>query len=177
MFDRFRPEPALDRPDLLAPATFDAVRTYLPTAQVFEIDPELSDTQALCDAFDLPMDIMGNAVLIAGKREGVTHRCCAMALGSRRVDVNNVVRKRLDVHKCSFMPMDEAVASSGMEYGAITPVGLGSDWPIWLDDTVASLPTLVIGSGVRHSKLIITGADLLSLPTAELVDDLTRSIG
>jgi prolyl-tRNA editing enzyme YbaK/EbsC (Cys-tRNA(Pro) deacylase) len=177
MFDQFRPEPAIDRPDLLAPATLDAVRTYLPTAQVFQIDPDLSDTEALCTAFDLPMDIMGNAVLVAGKREGVQRQACCMVLGSRRVDVNNVVRKRLDVHKASFMPMDDAVASSGMEYGGITPVGLGPAWPIWLDDTIASLPTLVIGSGVRRSKLILTGADLLSLPTAELVDDLTRAIG
>jgi prolyl-tRNA editing enzyme YbaK/EbsC (Cys-tRNA(Pro) deacylase) len=64
-----------------------------------------------------------------------------------------------------------------MEYGGITPVGLGPAWPIWLDDTIARLETLVIGSGVRCSKLVLTGADLLSLPTAELVDDLTRAVG
>ncbi|MCL1840424.1 MAG: hypothetical protein FWF75_01540 [Propionibacteriaceae bacterium] len=177
MFDQFRPEPAVDRPELLAPATLDAVRTYLPTAQVIEIDPRLSDTEALCEAFELPLDIMGNAVLVAGKREGVVHQACCMVLGSHRVDVNGVVRKRLDVHKASFLPMDDAVASSGMEYGGITPVGLGPAWPIWLDDSIASLPEIMIGSGVRRSKLILTGADLLSLPTAELVDDLTRPVG
>ena len=174
MFEVFNPQPALDRPDLLAPSTYETVRAYLPDVQVFEIDPTISDTEALCAAYDQPLDVMGNAVLVAGKREGIEYRACCLVLANRRLDVNNVVRKRLGVHKASFMPMDQAVAGSGMEYGAITPVGLDDTWPIWLDATVAAVPSLVIGAGVRRAKLILPGADLLRLPTAALVEDLTR---
>ena len=176
VFEFLNPRPALERPDLLAPSVLEAIRAHLPDVQVFEVDPAISDTAALCEAYGLPLDPMGNAVLVAGKREGVERRACCLALANRRVDVNNVVRKRLDVRKTSFMPMDEAVAASGMEYGAITPVGLDG-WPIWLDESVAAVPELVIGSGVRRSKLILPGADLLKLPGAELVEGLTNPVG
>ena len=175
MFEQLHLVPALDRPDLLAPSTYEAIRAHLPGTQVFEIDPAISDTAALCAAYGLPLDPMGNAVLVAGKREGTERRACCLALANRRVDVNNVVRKRLDVRKTSFMPMEEAVSASGMEYGAITPVGLDG-WPIWLDEFVAAVPELVIGSGLRRSKLILPGADLLTLPGAELVEGLTNPV-
>jgi prolyl-tRNA editing enzyme YbaK/EbsC (Cys-tRNA(Pro) deacylase) len=41
-----------------------------------------------------------------------------------RADVNGVIRRELDVRKCSFAPMGEAVALTSMEYGGITPIGL-----------------------------------------------------
>ncbi|MER6792382.1 YbaK/EbsC family protein, partial [Amycolatopsis mediterranei] len=89
-------------------------------------------------------------------------------------DVNGVIKRRLDVRKASFAPMDEAVSLTGMEYGGITPVGLPADWPILLDRRVADAPELVIGSGIRGSKLLISGAALAALPGAEIIEDLAR---
>jgi prolyl-tRNA editing enzyme YbaK/EbsC (Cys-tRNA(Pro) deacylase) len=56
-----------------------------------------------------------------------------------------------------------------MEYGGITPVGLPADWPILVDESVASHERLIVGSGIRGSKLLVTGAFLASLPTAEVL--------
>jgi prolyl-tRNA editing enzyme YbaK/EbsC (Cys-tRNA(Pro) deacylase) len=166
------PVPASSRPDLVAEVTFAALR-YVPDALVFEIDPELSDTETLCAKYELPLDVMGNAVLALGKREGQERRACCMALGTRRVDMNNLVKRRLDVRKASFAPMDYAIEASQMEYGGITPIGLDDTWPIWLDETITAIDWLCIGSGVRRSKLVLPGASLLNLPTAELVPNLT----
>ena len=172
-YDPLHPVPAGERPDLLAPSVLHAVAA-IPETLVFEIDPALSDTAALCAAFGLPSEPMGNAVLVVGRREGQERRCCCMARADRRVDINGLVRRRLDVRKVSMAPMDQAVESSGMEYGAITPVGLDPDWPVWLDETIRDVEWLCIGSGVRRSKLILHGASLLTLPGAELVPGLTR---
>ncbi|NIH57110.1 prolyl-tRNA editing enzyme YbaK/EbsC (Cys-tRNA(Pro) deacylase) [Brooklawnia cerclae] len=172
-FDVMGPVPASEHPELLG-APVRAALGYVPEAYVFEIDPTISDTDALCQAHGLPLEVMGNAVLVTGRRQGEERRCCAMALGSRRVDVNGVLKRRLDVRKASFAPMEEATESSGMEYGGITPVGLGAQWPVWLDETVRDVEWLCIGSGVRRSKLVLHGASLLALPGAELVEGLTR---
>jgi len=174
-FDIFSPEPASQRSDLLAPAVIEALH-LLPEALVFEIDPALSDTETLCTTYALPLDPMGNAVLVTGRRYGEEHRCCCMVLANRRADVNGLIRTRLDVRKASFAHMEDAVASSGMEYGGITPVGLDETWPVWLDETVRDVDWLCIGSGVRRSKLIIHGASLLNLPGAQLVPGLTSAI-
>jgi prolyl-tRNA editing enzyme YbaK/EbsC (Cys-tRNA(Pro) deacylase) len=61
-----------------------------------------------------------------------------------------------------------------MEYGGITPVGLPADWPVLLSPEVAAAPELVIGSGIRGSKLLVPGEVLAKLPGAEVVDGLAR---
>nr|WP_300147749.1 YbaK/EbsC family protein [Propionicimonas sp.] len=176
VFGTLNPVPALERPDLLPDAVLAAVRDVVPRAEVFEIDPDHADTETLCQVYDLPMEAMANAVLVLGRRGGEERRACCMTLAHRRVDVNNVARRRLDVRKASFAPMDYAVAESGMEYGGITPVGLPAGWPVWVDGAVADTDLVCIGAGVRGAKLVLPGADLLLLPGAERVDGLARDL-
>ena len=97
-----------------------------------------------------------------------------MAPATQRVDVNNVVRRRLGVRKASFAPMEEAVERTGMEYGGITPVGVPADWPIWVAPDAVDTDWVCIGSGVRGSKLFLPGRALLDLPGAEVVEGLAR---
>ena len=47
-----------------------------------------------------------------------------------------------------------------MEYGGITPIGLPAGWPILIDAAVAAAGPVVIGSGIRGSKIVIDGAAL-----------------
>jgi prolyl-tRNA editing enzyme YbaK/EbsC (Cys-tRNA(Pro) deacylase) len=65
--------------------------------------------------------------------------------------------------------MDTAVSLTGMEYGGITPVGLPADWPILVDQHVIDQERVVIGSGIRGSKLLASTAVLASLPGAEVL--------
>ncbi len=141
---------------------------------VTEIDPELADTAAFCEAYGSPLTASANCVVVAGKRAGEVRFAAALVLATTRADVNGVIKRRLDVRKASFAPMDEAVALTGMEYGGITPVGLPAQWPILIDQAVADAPELVIGSGIRGSKLLISGKALAELPQAEVIDGLAR---
>ena len=84
----------------------------------------------------------------------------------------NLVKRRLDVRKCSFLSMDRATAESGMEYGGITPLGLPEDWRVLVDASLLEQPLVVIGSGVRRSKLLVPGPVLADLPRAEVVEGL-----
>ena len=97
-----------------------------------------------------------------------------MVLATTRADVNGLVKRELDVRKASFAPMDTAVELTGMEYGGITPIGLPAEWPLFVDDAVASTYRVVIGSGVRRSKLTLPGALLASLPGAVVLSSLGR---
>ncbi|WP_286166829.1 YbaK/EbsC family protein [Arthrobacter sp. AQ5-05] len=90
-------------------------------------------------------------------------------LGSDRLDVNSAVRKALGAKKVSFAPMDIAVELTGMEYGGITPIGLPDSRPLLIDSVVAAAGHLVIGSGIRGSKILTSGAAPASLPGAEVL--------
>lgn len=176
MFATLNALPAADHPELMPAVVYEALR-YVPSAKVITIDPEHADTETLVAVYDLPRQVMANAVLVQGARAGEVRQACCMTLAHRRVDVNGVVRRKLDVRKCSFAPMDVAVAASGMEYGGITPVGLPPEWPVWVDAAVADTEFLMIGAGNRTAKLILRGAELLDLPGAERVEGLARDIG
>lgn len=83
-----------------------------------------------------------------------------------------MVKRLLDVRKASFLPMDRAVELTAMEYGGITPIGLPSSWPVLVDRRVVEADVVVIGSGVRRSKILLPGALLARLRTAEVIDGL-----
>jgi len=168
--------PVASAPGLVGTPTLAALeRLGLPDdVGVVEIDPDLSDTARNQVAYDLPPETLANCVVVAGKREGVEKVAACMVLATTRADVNNVVRRRLDVRKATFLGRDDAVERTGMEYGGITPIGLPDDWRVLVDADVAAAPVLVIGSGVRRSKLLLPGSVLASLPTAETVESLGR---
>jgi prolyl-tRNA editing enzyme YbaK/EbsC (Cys-tRNA(Pro) deacylase) len=169
--------PALERPDLLAPAVAGALSALAETLEVnevgvAEIDPELADTAAFCERYNVSPAESANCVVVAGRRDGATRMAACMVLATTRADVNGLVKRELDVRKASFAPMDTAVELTGMEYGGITPIGLPTDWPLFVDDAVASTYRVVIGSGVRRSKLTLPGALLASLPAAVVLSGL-----
>jgi prolyl-tRNA editing enzyme YbaK/EbsC (Cys-tRNA(Pro) deacylase) len=170
--------PAGERPDLLAEPTLAALTRLglLESVGVVEIDPAISDTAATQEAYGLDAHQLVNCVLIAGKRDGVERVAAALVPASKRADVNGFVRKRLDVRKASFLPLEQAVTVSGMEYGGITPIGLPAEWPLLLDADAAVEPLVVIGSGVRRSKLLVPGQVLAALPGVEVTEDLARAV-
>lgn len=98
-----------------------------------------------------------------------------MVLATTRADVNGVVRRHLDARKASFAPTDDAVALTAMEYGGITPPGLPPQWPVLIDPLVVAAGDVVIGSGVRRSKLVLPGRLLTELPSAVVVDGLASA--
>ncbi|NHA67977.1 YbaK/EbsC family protein [Phycicoccus flavus] len=158
--------PAADHPELLAPPVAAAVGG-IDGALVAPIDPALADTAALCDAYDVDLAASANCVVVKAKRAGVESYAAVMVLATHRADVNGVVRRHLGARKISFAPQDDAVGLTGMEFGGITPIGLPADWPVLVDDAVADAGEVVVGSGIRGSKVLCTGADLLTLPGAE----------
>ena len=170
MIGRLVTSPALDRPDLLGDPVAAAIRALaLADVLVAEIDPSVADTAAFCERYDVGLDVSANCVVVAGRRGSETRYAACVVLATTRADVNGVVRRRIDTRKASFAPMDVAVAETGMEYGGITPIGLPAGWPILVDERVNATDHVIIGSGVRHSKLVVPGALLAQLPGAEVI--------
>lgn len=168
--------PAVDHPELLGAPVAAALKSW-PHADrvaVVEIDPDLADTAAMSEAYDVPLEASANCVVVMGRRAGEERSAACVVRADTRADVNNLVKRTLDVRKCSFLDHDRAVAETGMEYGGITPVGLPEAWRLMLDSRVVDIEVAVIGSGVRSSKLLLPGALLAELPGAEVVPDLAR---
>jgi len=166
--------PALSRTDLLASAVAAALATvpWADQVQVAQIDPTLAGTAEFCEAYGVTPEESANCVIVAAKRGGdVTYAAC-MVLATTRADVNGLVRRHLGARKASFWPVDAVTSATGMEYGGITPVGLPADWPVLVDDQVAKTANVVIGSGIRGSKLWLPGRLLAELRGGEILRGL-----
>lgn len=155
--------PLAARLDLVAEPVA-AAAGLLPAAMVAPIDPELADTAAFCAAYDVAVEHSANCVVVAGRRGGTTRYAAVLVLASTRADINGVVRRELDARKCSFAPQDDAVRLTGMQFGGITALGLPPSWPVLVDEAVLQASQVVVGSGLRRSKLLVPAMGLLDLP-------------
>ena len=176
MLGTLQTRPARDAPELLAPPVAAAVASWERGDEllVAPIDPDLADTAAFCAAYGVALDVSANCVVVAGRRGAETTLAACVVLATTRADVNGVVRRLLDVRKASFAPMDLAVAQTGMEHGGITPIGLPAGWPVYVDAAVAERAHVVVGSGLRASKIVLPGAALGELPGAKVIEGLAR---
>lgn len=168
------PLPVADHPELLGPTVAAALATWPHAADlaVVAIDPDLADTAAMSEAYDLGLDTGANCVVVSGRRDGEERVAACVVRADTRADVNGLVKRTLDVRKCSFLPMDRAVEESSMEYGGITPVGLPPAWRVLVDSRVLDIEVAVLGSGVRRSKLLVPGRLVGELPGVEVVEGL-----
>jgi len=166
--------PAVEHAELLATSVMSALSAFPNNEKVgvAEIDPSLSDTAAFCERYQVGMDKAANCVVLEAKRADKSWFAACVIFGSTRADVNGLARRALDARKVSFAPMEQAVAQTGMEYGAITPVGLPPGWAILIDKKVADSDYVIIGSGIRKSKLAVSGKFLASLPNAQVLECL-----
>ena len=173
-FPRLESLPVLDHLDLVAPPVAAALASWpaADRAAVVEIDPDLADTAAMTAEYELPLAASGNCVVVTGRRAGDERTAACVVRADTRADVNNLVRRMLDVRKATFLSMDRAVEESGMEYGGITPVGLPAGWRLLVDERLLGEAVVILGSGVRRSKLLLPGSTLADLPGAEVVPDL-----
>ena len=136
---------------------------------VSEIDPTLADTAAFCEYYDVGLDVSANCVVVEAKRADRVWYAACVVLATTRADVNGIVRKQLDARKISFAPMDTAVSLTHMEYGGITPIGLPKDWPLLIDEKVTKQPRVIVGSGIRGSKILVSTEVLAALPNATVM--------
>ena len=166
--------PAAEYPELLAEPVMKSTRTVSRPERIggAEIDPQYSDTTGFCSHYQVKPEQVANCVVIEAKRAGRQWLAACVILGNTRVDVNNTARRFLKARKASFAPMDKAVSETGMEYGAITPFGLPAYMPLLIDLAVANSEYVIVGSGIRKSKLVAQGSVLANLPNAQVLENL-----
>lgn len=162
--------PVSDDLDALARPVLDAVREgAVPGALVARIDPDLADTQAFCDTYGVGLDESANCVVVLARRGDQATTAAVVVLAGERADINSVVRRHLGARKISFADQGETEATAGMTSGGITPIGLPAAWPLLIDERVAAAERVIVGGGVRGSKVAVSGAELAALPGAQVL--------
>lgn len=142
--------------------------------EVMDCDPELADTAAFCEAYDVPLEKSANAILVASRKPD-GHNAVCVVLAHTRLDVNGTVRKRLGVRKVSFAPADVTKELTGQEIGGVTIFGLPEGLPVWLDSRVMECDWVIVGAGSRSAKIKLDPSQLRDVDGYEVVDGLAKS--
>lgn len=139
--------------------------------EVMACDPELADTAVFCERYNLPLENSVNTILVKAKSGGERFAACVL-LATTRLDVNRVVRKRLDARRVSFAGADETRAITGMEIGGVTPICLPEELPLWIDQRVMEAQFVILGGGNRSSKINISPRIFEQVPSVTIIDGL-----
>lgn len=153
-----------------------SVRALGQPYEVIECDPELADTAAFCERYGVALEESGNCIVVASKKEPKQYAAC-LVLSHTRLDVNGTVRRLMGVRKLSFASADETAALTGMLIGGVTPFGLPEDLPIYVDQLVFDLESVVIGGGSRSQKLRVPPSALSALPGVQAIEGLSQPLG
>jgi prolyl-tRNA editing enzyme YbaK/EbsC (Cys-tRNA(Pro) deacylase) len=63
-----------------------------------------------------------------------------------------------------------------MEIGGVTPFGLPSDMPLFVDAAVLEQPWVIVGGGSRDMKVRVDPEVFARMPSATVVDGLASNL-
>ena len=142
--------------------------------RILPCDPALADTAQFCEAYGYSLDDSANTIVVTAKSDPPRHVAC-VALATTRLDVNGLIRRRLEARKASFAGAGDTVELTGMEIGGVTAFGLPAGLPLWVDSAVMERKRIVLGGGSRSWKVIAPPSILLTLPDVEVVEGLAAA--
>jgi prolyl-tRNA editing enzyme YbaK/EbsC (Cys-tRNA(Pro) deacylase) len=155
------------------PSVLESMRALGIEFEEMECDPALADTAQFCEAYGVPLDRSANTILVASRKpEGMVVAC--LVLATTRLDVNDVVRRKMGARKASFANAEQTMEVTGMEIGGVTIFGLPEDMAVWVDTRVVDCDWVIIGAGSRSAKIRLDPRQLIGLDGFEVVEGLAR---
>lgn len=134
----------------------------------FTVNDEDSDTAQFSTRYGFGLEDCANTIVLRYKKDGTEQHAAVVTLGSRRLDINGRVKEYLGAKRLSFAKIEVAVEMTGMEFGGITALGLPNDIRILIDTAVMERKFVVMGAGVRKTKLLLAPALLDQLLAVEV---------
>lgn len=126
--------------------------------RVLHVDPGISDTSTFLKETGATAEQSLNSIVFSTKKSGERHNTLVLVPATRRLD--NKGLKRALGGKTSFLPMDEALALTGMDRDSIGPIGAPEDLPVVADLDVIRGVEFYVGGGKLGRKYIISRQEL-----------------
>ena len=157
--------------------TLPQIRKFLESTNIeFEImdcDPNMADTQVFCKEYNIKLEDSVNAIIVKTKTSELKYVTCAL-LATNRLNINNVIRKKLEARKVSFANTAETIKLTNMEIGGVTPFTLPDNLPIWIDSKIMNREYVILGGGNRSSKIKISPKIFNFTNNTEIVENLAN---
>ena len=141
---------------------------------VAEINPEYMDGIKLCEHYNIDLKNGVNCLVCECKRGQERKYVALLVPTGYRYNMSSTVRKHTNSRMVSVAPLEYVLEKTKMEYGSINPIGLPSEWKIFIDPKVMRVDRIVCGSGLQRSKISLPSKYLLKIENVEILDNLAK---
>lgn len=142
---------------------------------VASIDVNYIDGISLCEHYNLDRKNGANCLIVECKRGSLKQYAALVVPVGYKYNMSSTVRKYTNSRMVSVAQLDFVLENTKMEFGSINPIGLPSEWKIFIDPKVLQVERVICGSGKRESKLCLPSSYLLKLSNVEVLDNLAKS--
>jgi prolyl-tRNA editing enzyme YbaK/EbsC (Cys-tRNA(Pro) deacylase) len=158
---------AEDNYELLAPPVLDAIN-QTPDPSRFLVVAINPDTY-------VPQPAQTTKCIIVASSSTAEDRSALVVPGDTQVDFKTA-RQRLGIRRVSMVDETLVEELSGMTRGSITPFGLPPDWLKLVAQEFVPRRRVLTGTGLRWSKMLVSGVQLANIPNVNVVPGLTKNI-
>ncbi len=141
--------------------------------ELIQCDPQLADTAAFVKHYEYALEDCANTIVIKSKTGEKKFAACVV-LATHRLDVNNVVRRKLGARRVSFASAEETQQITNMTPGGVTAIGLPLELALWVDSAVLERRTIVLGGASRSWKIITSPDVFARTPNTQIVAGLAK---
>ncbi len=171
-------KPVIDNQNLVSRSVFETVTNWNKEDKkeflVAEIDEAFAAGIDLCNKYNIDTRYGANCLIVVGIRGmSKTYAALVVPVGFK-YDMSHIVKKMMNARMVSVASLEYVLEKTNMEFGSITPIGLPDDWLILIDPKVLENEKIIIGGGLKKSKLIIPSKALLSLPNSMILEGLAK---
>ena len=141
--------------------------------EIMDCNPKLADTKVFCKEYNINLEDSVNAILVKTKTGELRYALCAL-LATTKLDINNLIKKKLNARKVSFADSEETTRITEMSIGGVTPLTLPNNLQLWVDSKVMLRNFIILGGGNRSSKIKISPSIFSFTPNTEIIECLAN---
>jgi len=147
---------------------FNRVRTVVsqyPDLEIILFDSSTHTAELAAHAVGVtPAQIAKTLVFIADGQPILVITC-----GDKKVDIKRLA-KTIAVKKIRFADVETVFACTGFPPGAVSPIGLLTDIPLYLDQSLYQFTVVYAAAGTANSALPVSPERLREITGAKVVD-------
>ncbi len=137
----------------------------------YDIDDGALTAEGVADVLGHEPERIFKTLILRGDRSGPM---IALAPAGTEINVRALAKASGD-KRVEMVPLRDVRSLTGYERGAVTPLGIQRNYPVFIDETVELWDIVGISGGEKGLEILLAPSDLLSV-TSAVTADFARSV-
>ncbi|CAM4274858.1 cysteinyl-tRNA(Pro) deacylase [Bacillus manliponensis] len=128
----------------------------------YEWDENNLDAKHVAAQIDLQAKQVFKTLVLRGDKTGIVMACVP---ADKELNIK-ALASASNNKKVEMVPLKEIQGLTGYIRGGVSPLGVKKNYPLYVDESAASLDTMSVSAGKRGLQIFINGADFINVSKA-----------